>query len=393
MKNIKKVLIIPALLLFVVIALVGCKGTTTTIDDTPKELNTDLTDKTKLDLSYEGKVFQTDRIGEVTLDKCTDGDTADFISNGEKITVRFHAVDTPETKGELQPWGKPASNFTCNALTNAKTIVLEGRNILNDTYGRFLAYVWYDNRLLNLELVEQAYSNATETSDERYGDLFQQAENHARLTKRRIYGDEQDPTYCYTQVETTLKDLRINIDDYQGCSVKVTGVVTKQMGSNAFIEEDGYGIFIYTNHNGTSRLTVGNKVEVIGTVSDYNGNTELIGVSRLTVEVIEEGRNDLIIPQTITIPNVSNRYLGALVKINNLEITSTYSASNNAININVKDASGNTIKVRIDAVVSYKFDTNQFNVGDIIDVIAPVSKYNEQFQLMLCDRNDITIYE
>ena len=59
---------------------------------------------------------------KVTLSKCTDGDTAHFIIKGKDTTVRFLAINAPEYTKEKEPYGKEASAYVCDALTNAKTI-------------------------------------------------------------------------------------------------------------------------------------------------------------------------------------------------------------------------------------------------------------------------------
>lgn len=95
---------------------------------------------------------------EVKFSKCVDGDTADFIIQGVEKKVRFLAIDTPEVnhpeKGS-EPFGKDASNFTCNALKNAKKIVLEydGNSEKEDKYGRILAFVYVDDELLEEKLI------------------------------------------------------------------------------------------------------------------------------------------------------------------------------------------------------------------------------------------------
>ena len=61
----------------------------------------------------------------VTLNKCVDGDTAYFMLNEKIIKTRFLAIDTPESTNEIEEYGKEASTFTCNALTNAKKIEIE----------------------------------------------------------------------------------------------------------------------------------------------------------------------------------------------------------------------------------------------------------------------------
>ena len=57
----------------------------------------------------------------VKLTKCTDGDTAHFMIDGQDTTVRFLAIDTPETKKPntpVQPYGKEASRYTCLLYTS-----------------------------------------------------------------------------------------------------------------------------------------------------------------------------------------------------------------------------------------------------------------------------------
>ena len=63
----------------------------------------------------------------VKLSKCVDGDTARFIIDGKEYSTRFLAIDTPETKHpkkKVEPYGKEASNYTCNSLKKASKIVL-----------------------------------------------------------------------------------------------------------------------------------------------------------------------------------------------------------------------------------------------------------------------------
>jgi micrococcal nuclease len=83
-------------------------------------------------------------------------------------------IDTPESTAQSDPWGKAASSFTCDKLTNATSIVLQSdpASGQTDSYGRYLAWVWYDGRLLNLELVEEAYSRAKGSTDTYYGEVI-----------------------------------------------------------------------------------------------------------------------------------------------------------------------------------------------------------------------------
>lgn len=91
---------------------------------------------------------------EVTFDHLVDGDTAWFNIDGEKTKVRFLYIDTPESTNEVEPYGKEASEFTENALSNASKIELE-LNVdgeTTDKYNRLLAWVFVDGKLLQEEL-------------------------------------------------------------------------------------------------------------------------------------------------------------------------------------------------------------------------------------------------
>ncbi|MDF2698656.1 MAG: nucH [Haloplasmataceae bacterium] len=166
----------------------------------PSEIDTRYTDELTLDASYEGKSFINDGIGIVTFVSKTDGDTAKFrdIKTGETFALRFLGIDTPESTpmGGFDPWGDEASEFTTEKLENANLIVLEGEGLRFEGYGRYLGWVWIDGRLLNLEIVEYAYSTAKGSSDSKYFEIFLEAERKASGTKKRIWG-ELDPDYNY----------------------------------------------------------------------------------------------------------------------------------------------------------------------------------------------------
>lgn len=154
-----------------------------------------------MDIDYEGKTFLNDGVEKVTLARSIDGDTAHFYtSDGTYIKVRFLGIDTPESTMENEAWGKAASNFTKQLLENAETIVLEAEGNRTDTYGRYLAFVWADGVLVNLEVVENGYSNCKLSSSSKYFDALYEAELIISKTGRRVWG-EIDPNYDYERKE------------------------------------------------------------------------------------------------------------------------------------------------------------------------------------------------
>ena len=127
---------------------------------------------------------------DVVLEKCVDGDTAKFkTSDGSITTYRFLAVDTPEvshpTKG-VEPYGKEASEFVCETLTNATKIVLElDENAdLVDEYNRGLAWVFVDDELLQEKLVSRGFAEVAYLYDNyKYSNLLKEKEKEAKNKK------------------------------------------------------------------------------------------------------------------------------------------------------------------------------------------------------------------
>ncbi len=122
----------------------------------------------------------------VQLAKCTDGDTAHFMIHGEDRTVRFLAVDTPEYTKEKEPYGKEASEFTCQMLKEADTIELEydSGSDAQDKYGRELAWIYVDGQLLQRLLVEQGLAEVAYI----YGDYAYTDELYAAQEKAQAQG-------------------------------------------------------------------------------------------------------------------------------------------------------------------------------------------------------------
>ena len=132
----------------------------------------------------------------VTLAKCVDGDTAQFNINNEKKRTRFLAINTPEsvhpTKGN-EIYGKDASTYTCEKLTNAKKIVLEfdEKADQTDKYGRVLAWVFVDGELLQKDLIKNGYAEVAYLYGKyKYVSLLQEEEQKEKNEKKGIWSDE-----------------------------------------------------------------------------------------------------------------------------------------------------------------------------------------------------------
>ncbi len=321
---------------------------------TPADLEkrgTPVTDKTKLrDPNFETKDFIDTGIGLVeSVAFCTDGDTTNFMvkHNGkyEKITIRYNGIDTPESTGRIEPWGKQASKFNADKLNNAYRVVLDCERNIYDTVdgnGRYLGMVWYqstkdsDFRNLNLELVELAYSkNYNYETESVYFKAFKEAGDYAERCGAKVYG-ERDPIFDYSEhiYEYVngygVQGIYDNYYDYQnengetvpgigetethsGSKCHVKGVVIGMIG-DSFVLRDLFKaektglyatIYCFTAYGSSmaSILKVGLVVEFYCTATQFNGNIQLSNINvkfsgKQKFVVENDYENDEFIPFT-----------------------------------------------------------------------------------------------
>lgn len=133
---------------------------------------------------------------KVTFSKCVDGDTIKVLIDDKENTVRMLAIDTPEsvhpTKG-VEYYGKEASLYTCNLVSNANKIELEYDNNSDkkDKYDRILAWVWVDNILLQDELIKGGYAEVAYLYDDyKYTDTLKDNQAVAEASKIGIWNEE-----------------------------------------------------------------------------------------------------------------------------------------------------------------------------------------------------------
>ena len=133
---------------------------------------------------------------KVKFSKCVDGDTAKFEKNNKVFTLRFLAVNTPETKSPkkgVEFYGKEASKYTCDRLEKAKTIEIEydKNSDRSDRYGRKLGWVFLDDKLLQKDLVENGYAKVEYVYGKyKYLDELKELEKKAKKEKIGLWQKE-----------------------------------------------------------------------------------------------------------------------------------------------------------------------------------------------------------
>lgn len=392
----------------------------------PDEITVEETDNLKLELAYEGKSFINEGIGKVVLTQTVDGDTAHFrdIKTGQTFTARFLMINTPESTGKIDPWGKKASEFTSSKLKNAVEIVLESEvhdsPAEKDTTGkRYLAFVWYrpaegaDLRLLNLEIVEECYSRFTGVKEdsEKYGELFDKVNERCFKLGTRVYG-EQDPDFDYSYEVTplTIAYLREHFDEYtNGSKIEVVVRVVRKNGNNVYVEDvnqteigntgeyNTAGIYVYSGF-GVGAALGRSKIGAVYSFQCQVVDNETYGhqlTNPLNITTVE-GASEVDFREFDGNTNIDLESLeGYVIKVNNVtvqEIGDTKEETG-AYTITVSTQSGQRFNIRIDGATTPKFDYRNLEVGQVRNIIGGVSKYNESFQVMLCNQKDEGLHD
>lgn len=241
---------------------------------------------------------------EVTVKNFVDGDTTHFnvshkVNDSGLLKARYLAINTPESTGKIEEWGKKASNFTKEKLSAATSIVVESDDEnwnVDSTGGRYLVWVWYktadmeDYRNLNIEILQEGLARASSSANNIYGSVCVAAINQAKAAKLNVYSGQKDPDFYYgAAVELDLKELRANIEEYEGTSVAFNAIVVQDSNSTVYVEaydaenDMYYGMTVYYGYNlsagGLEILSVGNEVRIVGKVQAYNGSWQISGLS------------------------------------------------------------------------------------------------------------------
>ena len=125
-----------------------------------------------------------------------DGDTIEL--NDGRL-VRYIGIDTPELRRrhggvwviDPDPYAKEARDAN-DRLVAGKTVTLEYDAETHDRYGRLLAYVYVDGRMVNEALLAGGYAHLlTIPPDTKYVGRFRRLATDARAAKRGLWGDRR----------------------------------------------------------------------------------------------------------------------------------------------------------------------------------------------------------
>jgi len=406
--------------------------------------------ETKLDLNSD-TVKQ-----EVTVKSYIDGDTTHFyvptaIRDTGVLKARYMGVNTPESTGKIEEYGKKASNFTKEKLMGAESIYIESDNDkwnVDSTGDRHTVWVWYkpegasDYRCLNLELIQNGLSIACGTVDDRYGEAASAAFQQAKLNKLNVFSGEKDPDFFYGDAyEIDLKNLRTNIDLYKDVKVAFEGVITRINNNSAYVEEYDaetdmyYGMAVYYGYATGELLNIlkiGNRVRVVGTATYYEtgGTWQVSGLSyRMmkpddptnTIKISEghkasnvetdpamfaNGRMDVEVMSSLDSEDTEMKtfdyaelVMSTSISMKGLTVVDTYTTDNGgesdgAMTLTCKAADGTMIDVRTivlrDENGNLKTEADYLN--KTIDVIGIVDFFSGSYQIKVFTAEDINVH-
>lgn len=450
----KKILSLLLVLCMAVGILAGCgKDAEQTPADNANQPSTETVEE--VDYAAEVKLDETSGRAQIKLDQSgikqfVDGDTTHFwvpssVMTGGILKARYLAVNTPESTGKIEEYGKKASNFTKEKLSSAISIVIESDTATWDadsTGDRYLSWIWYQTeengeyRNLNIELLQNGLAIASNSAQNSYGEIAVKAIEQAKRLKLNVYSGQPDPDFFYGDaVELTLKELRTNTEAYDGMKVAFEGVITTNSNQSVYVEsfdpETGiyYGMAVYygyaLNGMGMDILKVGNEVRIVGGLQFYEaGGTWQ--VSGLTYDAMspkdpnniqclstgnapaypETTAEQFLSKMTIKTDDAESEHDYAFLAMNtsltmkNLRVIDIYttsnpdSSSNGAMTLTCQSADGNTIHVRTMVLVDADGNTvtESAYMGRTIDVRGIVDYYSGSYQIKVFSASNIIVH-
>ena len=387
---------------------------------------------------------------EVTVKQFIDGDTTHFyvpnsVNPSGVLKARYLGINTPESTGKIEEYGKKASSFTKEKLSSATSIIIEsedGNWNADSTGDRYLVWVWYKPkgsdtyRNLNVEILQNGLAIANSAANNRYGTTCMNAINQAKAQKLHVYSGQPDPDFYYGgAVELTLRELRTNIETYSGMKVAFSGVVTVNDNNSVYVEaydpetDRYYGMSVYYGYNlngmGLEILNVGNEVRIVGSVQYYEaGGTWQVSDLNYrmmqpddpsNIKKLSEGHSaaytlmepsalcgdtvELLVGDEMVTMSAAQLAMNTSIEMKNLHVYDAYttkketSASQGAMTLYCQV--GNQ-RIAVRTTVLYDANgqlvTQDRFLGKTIDVKGLIDYFDGNYQIKVFNINDITIH-
>lgn len=238
----------------------------------------------------------TEKVTEVI-----DGDT---FKTDKKKTVRLLGINTPEI---IEPGGDLAKEFLSKMILN-ENVRLKADITIKDDYGRYLYYVYLDNKMVNMELIRCGLAETRfYPPDTLYKREFKQIEKIAIRNKKGLWAfpvfQTPDTSGILIKETAPLKMVEqvISYQDaarYYGKIKTVEGIIvaTNNTGKVCFLNfhKDWKRYFtavIFASDfdkfpKNPEDYYLNRKVRITGLIKEYNGKPEIIVKSPSQIQII-----------------------------------------------------------------------------------------------------------
>ena len=193
------------------------------------------------------------------VSKVIDGDTIE-LSNGEK--VRLLGINSPEI-GE--PFGLDAKKYL-SEMVEGKNVHLENDSNLRDGYGRLLAFVFIDDKNINVDLVRSGLAHTFELNKlSKYVKELKDAENYAMANQLGIW--KKSNITCIKLVDLKISGVeKVVLKNECNFSIQLKNWILEDESHNRFkfpsyLFKPNETIEIYSN-NETSRFSFNKKFQI-----------------------------------------------------------------------------------------------------------------------------------
>jgi micrococcal nuclease len=230
-----------------------------------------------------------------TVTRVVDGDTIE-LSNSE--TVRYIGIDTPELREKKgskwvynpRPYAEDAKSFN-KALAEGKEVRLEFDVEKRDRYKRLLAYVYSEDKMINLEMIKQGYAMIyTHPPNVRYAEKFLEAQRYARENKKGLWAglDSENARISTTQAKENIGKIKVIEAVVSDTHLTEKVLILKFKNRfKAVIYKDTLMHFPKAMQRSPDTYLKGKTVKVYGLIKDYKGSPEIIIHDPSQIEILE----------------------------------------------------------------------------------------------------------
>lgn len=423
--------ILSSLLIIPVIAVSITTSCTKTGDELPEWVDYINDPLVKLNLDYNNHTFVKDGIEEVSLATAIDGDTAHFrTADNDLIKARYYGIDTPESTGKVQPFGRGASNFNKEKLHEADehgTIVITSVSVdeykapsFDSTGERYVSLIWINTEkehassseltLLNLWIVQEGWSDVKNVNDlPQYQNIFYAANEQARIYKKNLYSGVEDPLFNYGGYEEAIipdisKEIiasmqdETHVNEFDGRKVRFNGTVAGWSNNILYLTtydeetDENYGVNFFTGMGGIDDRYIqpGAYLEVYGLCQDdenfgfqlTDGNFNIYSSADSAAQVVIEASENTAYPLHVNefIPSelgaANYDVLNCAVSLTEEVVVSDCYINNNTYTLYLEDTEGKSLDFDIYIPFTYYLEPGNYSTRVVDESVMIGKKFN-----------------